>query len=278
MRPSGASRRATPHPSSTRLPRQHDPGEHAPVDHVGEGRDHRVERDGPGATSPRPHVASVKGCRGHEHEVARQRVTAADEQRERPARAPAPRATGRPASPATTDCSPSAPAPPAHPMLCRVPDRTERDLPFEDAWRVAGTVDGWLTEAQARDLYDAASAVAPGRVVEIGSHLGRSTIVLAATGAAVTAIDPFPDDWRYGRPDTEQRFRSHLASGRGRLARRRPGVDEPRRAGSTGPTGADGLRRRQARHVVVPRRPALEHASSSAATRCSSTTRSRRWA
>ena len=96
-------------------------------------------------------------------------------------------------------------------MLCRVPDRTEPDLPFEEAWRVARTVDGWLTEAQARDLYDAASAVAPGRVVEIGSHLGRSTIVLAAAGASVTAIDPFPDDWRYGRPDTEERFRSHLA-------------------------------------------------------------------
>jgi predicted O-methyltransferase YrrM len=97
-------------------------------------------------------------------------------------------------------------------MLCRVPDQTERDLPFEDAWRVAATFDGWLTEAQARDLYDAASAIAPSRVVEIGSHLGRSTIVLAATGAAVTAIDPFSDDGRYGRPDTERRFRTHLAS------------------------------------------------------------------
>lgn len=96
-------------------------------------------------------------------------------------------------------------------MLCRVPDRTEPGLDFEEAWRIARVVDGWLTRAQARDLYDAASAVSPGRVIEIGSHLGRSTIVLAATGAAVTAIDPFPDDWRYGRTDTEQRFRSHLA-------------------------------------------------------------------
>jgi hypothetical protein len=54
--------------------------------------------------------------------------------------------------------------------------------------------------------------VAPHRVAEVGSHLGRSTMVLAAAGAAVTAIDPFPDDWRYGRPDTEQRLRSHLAA------------------------------------------------------------------
>ncbi len=96
-------------------------------------------------------------------------------------------------------------------MLSGVPDPTDPVLDFATAWRAAGTVDGWLTEAQARALYDAARTVAPGRIVEIGSHLGRSTILLAATGASVTAVDPFPDDWRYGRPDTEQRLRSHLA-------------------------------------------------------------------
>ncbi|CUR58890.1 conserved hypothetical protein [metagenome] len=88
---------------------------------------------------------------------------------------------------------------------------TEPVLSFEDAWRLADRVDGWLTEAQARTLYDAARATAPGRVVEIGSHLGRSTIVLAASGAAVTAVDPFPGDWKYGRTDTEERFRANLA-------------------------------------------------------------------
>jgi predicted O-methyltransferase YrrM len=96
-------------------------------------------------------------------------------------------------------------------MLCRVPDPSVPLLDFEEAWRRADRIDGWLTEAQARTLYDAARAVAPGLVVEIGSHLGRSTTVLAASGASVTAIDPFPDDWRYGRPDTERRFRDHLA-------------------------------------------------------------------
>lgn len=93
-----------------------------------------------------------------------------------------------------------------------MPDPTQPVLDFETAWRSAREVDGWLTRSQGRDLYDAARAVAPGRVVEIGSHLGRSTIVLAATGAAVTAVDPFPGDWRYGRPDTERRFREHLAA------------------------------------------------------------------
>jgi predicted O-methyltransferase YrrM len=96
-------------------------------------------------------------------------------------------------------------------MLWRVPDPTDSAVDFEQAWRHASRVAGWLTEDQARVLHTAARSVAPGRVVEIGSHLGRSTIVLATSGAAVTAVDPFPDDWRYGRADTEQRFRVHLS-------------------------------------------------------------------
>jgi predicted O-methyltransferase YrrM len=55
-------------------------------------------------------------------------------------------------------------------------------------------VEGWLTEAQARRLDAAARRVpAGGRVVEIGSFRGRSTIVLARAAAPdveVVAIDP----------------------------------------------------------------------------------------
>ena len=87
---------------------------------------------------------------------------------------------------------------------------TRSAVPFDVAWERARHINGWLTEDQARVLHTEATRIAPGRVVEIGSHLGRSTTVLASTGAVVTAIDPFPDDWRYGRPDTEQRLRAHL--------------------------------------------------------------------
>ncbi|MCW2843715.1 MAG: hypothetical protein JWN22_1631 [Nocardioides sp.] len=84
---------------------------------------------------------------------------------------------------------------------------------FEAAFAAAGPIPGWLTRGQARDLYDAGTAVPPGGVVvEIGSHHGRSAVVLASAlpeGARLVAVDPFPDDWRYGAAGTEQEFRAH---------------------------------------------------------------------
>lgn len=65
---------------------------------------------------------------------------------------------------------------------------------FADVWASAATVPGWLTEAQGAQLARAAAACpATGRIVEIGSFRGRSTIVLASSapaGAEVIAIDP----------------------------------------------------------------------------------------
>ena len=59
--------------------------------------------------------------------------------------------------------------------------------------RVEG-VEGWMTDGQARRLWNAARRVsAPGRVVEIGSFRGRSAIILACAakeGVEVIAIDP----------------------------------------------------------------------------------------
>jgi predicted O-methyltransferase YrrM len=65
---------------------------------------------------------------------------------------------------------------------------------FGAALRALDGVEGWLTDAQARRLFELGRAL-PGeaRVVEIGSYRGRSAIVLALAlppGAELVAIDP----------------------------------------------------------------------------------------
>jgi SAM-dependent methyltransferase len=62
---------------------------------------------------------------------------------------------------------------------------------FDEALEAVSGVEGWMSDGQARRLWDCARAVPPGgQVVEIGSFRGRSAIVLARAGAAVVAIDP----------------------------------------------------------------------------------------
>jgi predicted O-methyltransferase YrrM len=90
-------------------------------------------------------------------------------------------------------------------------------------------VEGWLTDAQARCLWDAARDVRDGgRIVEIGSFRGRSTIVLAwaaPSGAEVVAIDPHSGGDRGPQEITPDAARGEedLAAFRANL--RRAGVD-----------------------------------------------------
>lgn len=46
-------------------------------------------------------------------------------------------------------------------------------------WNLIEPIAGWLTKGEGQMLYDAALAVTPGRIVELGSYCGRSTACLA---------------------------------------------------------------------------------------------------
>jgi predicted O-methyltransferase YrrM len=65
---------------------------------------------------------------------------------------------------------------------------------FDEVLSSVEKVDGWMTDDQARRLWDHAVRLAPGdQIVEIGSFRGRSTVVLAFAapdGVRITAIDP----------------------------------------------------------------------------------------
>ena len=82
---------------------------------------------------------------------------------------------------------------------------------FVDVFESVRDIDGWLTEEQARLLYERAAGLAPGAViVEIGSHHARSTIVLAkaAPEAQIVAVDPYEET--EPRPQDLQLFESNL--------------------------------------------------------------------
>jgi hypothetical protein len=88
---------------------------------------------------------------------------------------------------------------------------------FDGAWAVASGIRGWLTRAQARLLWDRVHALGEGAsIVEIGSHQGRSTVVLARAaqevGARVTAIDPFVDGRLFGGARTRDLFEANTAA------------------------------------------------------------------
>lgn len=85
---------------------------------------------------------------------------------------------------------------------------------FDTAWRWAERADGWLTSEQGRVLFEAARAVESGQwIVEIGSHCGRSTVILAAAkaeGVELLAVDPFDDPRWGGGPNALANFQATL--------------------------------------------------------------------
>lgn len=89
-------------------------------------------------------------------------------------------------------------------------------LSFDDVWRFADAAGGWLTRAQGLELYGSAREVPSGQmIVEIGSHHGRSTVVLAAakpSDVELLAVDPFEDPRWGGGPDAYDQFLATLTA------------------------------------------------------------------
>ena len=89
------------------------------------------------------------------------------------------------------------------------------DRDIAETWDRAGRISGWLTRDQAYDLWSAVRTLAPNStIVEIGSHQGRSTVVLAdaaiVTGSTVVAVDPFVDGAIFGGRRTQVLFERHI--------------------------------------------------------------------
>jgi hypothetical protein len=102
---------------------------------------------------------------------------------------------------------------------CSVPDSPPPSTGerFPDVWSVADRIPGWLTDRQAALLFEQAGALPAGAVaVEIGSHRGRSTVVLAHAvrpgGGRVVAIDPFVDGRLFGGSRTRADFERNVAA------------------------------------------------------------------
>ncbi len=86
---------------------------------------------------------------------------------------------------------------------------------FPSAWEFASEVPGWLTQAQAELLWETAEELPLGALlVEIGSHQGRSTTMLAAAASGVNgrvvAVDPFVDGRLFGGSSTRELFEHNI--------------------------------------------------------------------
>jgi MMP 1-O-methyltransferase len=95
-------------------------------------------------------------------------------------------------------------------------DRMSIEHEAERTRQRAALVDGWLSDAQGRALFQAAAKTAGrGAIVEIGSWKGRSTTWLASgarlAGHRVYAIDPHRHSREYPEADTLDEFLGNLA-------------------------------------------------------------------
>jgi SAM-dependent methyltransferase len=86
--------------------------------------------------------------------------------------------------------------------------RANREFDLPTHWRYPVEVQGWLSLPEAMVLAHLAEG---GRVCEIGSYEGKSTIAMAQTAARVVSIDHHKGDKGTGPADTLERFGKNLS-------------------------------------------------------------------
>lgn len=62
-------------------------------------------------------------------------------------------------------------------------------MDFDTAWKRTDAIPGWLSRAEAEELWRLANTT-KGDIVEIGCHLGRASVLLGAA-APITCVDTF---------------------------------------------------------------------------------------
>jgi len=84
-------------------------------------------------------------------------------------------------------------------------EKRKRSYHFSEIRQIIRTVDGWLSESEAKYLYSLASyGPGKGAIVEIGSWKGKSTIALAAGCLAAGREKVFAIDHHKGGPDQKE--------------------------------------------------------------------------
>jgi hypothetical protein len=86
---------------------------------------------------------------------------------------------------------------------------------FLAAWQIASQIPGWLTGAQGAMLWETAQELSETPlIVEIGSHQGRSTVVLGQAAklkhGRVIAVDPFVAGRLFGGVSTRDKFEHNI--------------------------------------------------------------------
>ncbi|HET7682338.1 MAG TPA: class I SAM-dependent methyltransferase [Marmoricola sp.] len=93
----------------------------------------------------------------------------------------------------------------------------QQHVSFDAVWPGADPIKGWLTEDQGRLLWDEAVRLRRGAtLLEIGSHQGRSTVILGKAaqelGGRLVAVDPFVEGRLFGGLSTKEKFQANIAA------------------------------------------------------------------